>query len=195
MKLKILIVTTLISCSQVCLANDPNSYLKGLKEFIILIVDIDGLIEGIRETEKLREVYYLLGYANEKIDNIAFQKILLANGITELDSVYDAAEIDSLKPIVNELIIEIEGLLVDLDKLKSAVSHTNQDKVDEIIQSIRANLTYKKMEMLKDINAYLYGEEVDLTTIKEEALKSKEIAEEASQAIKEAKNRIAEELT
>ena len=74
--------------------------------------------------------------------------------------------------------------------IKGKVSQTDQAAVDKIIKDISSGYRYKKLLYLKEIKKFLIGENIPLSKVIEEAKKSKEIADQATEKIVEARSKI-----
>ena len=103
-------------------------------------------------------------------------------------------KIDELKPIVDDLIIDIDKLISRLWSIKGKLSQTDQIVVDKIINSITSGYRNRKLLYLKDIKKFLYGEDIPLSKIMKEAKQAKKIADEATLQINEARKIIKTKL-
>jgi len=195
MKIKSTIVLLLFSLfSYNSFGQTASDYTDGVTKFITWFSDIDKILTNISDKEKLKRIYRQLGYASEDIDNVALGKLLLATEISKLSNSSQQQELNKLKPQIDDILSDINKLISRLELIKSDVSQTDQVAVDSIIQKIRIGFMNRKLYYLRDIKAFLYGENIALNKIKDEANQAKIIAEEASIKIKEAKLKIKAKL-
>ncbi|MEX0965837.1 MAG: hypothetical protein WD077_01255 [Bacteroidia bacterium] len=195
MKIKSAIVLLIISLtSSSSFGQTPSDYTDGVTKFINWFSDIDKVLTNISDKEKLKRIYRQLGYASEDIDNIALGKLLLATEISKLSNLSQQGELEKLKPQIDDILSDINKLVSRLELIKGDVSQTDQVIVDSIIQTIRIGFMNRKLYYLKDIKAFLYGEDISLSKIKDEANQAKKIADEAATKVKEAKLKIKEKL-
>lgn len=171
-----------------------SDYTSGITLFINWISDLDNVLLNITDKEKLKTIDRQLGYASYDISRIAWQKEYLALSISNLNNANEDDEIDELKPIVDDLIIDIDKLILRLWSIKGGLSQTDQVAVDKIINDITSGYRNKKLLYLKDIKNFLYGGDIPLTKVKEEAKQAKEIADEATLRINEAREKIKAKL-
>jgi hypothetical protein len=165
-------------------------YTSGITKFISWISELDDVIANITDKEELKSIDRQLGYASYDISRIAWQKGYLANSISELTDASENDKIDELKPLVDDLISDIDKLISRLWIIRGKLSQSDQAAVDQIIEEITSGYRNKKMAFLKEIKNFLYGEDIPLTQIKEEAIQAKEVADEASKKIEEARQKI-----
>jgi hypothetical protein len=195
MKVKSTIVFVLIFLfSHNSFGQTTSEYTDGVTKLITWFSDIDKILTNISDKEKLKRIYRQLGYASEDIDNIALGKLLLATEISKLSNSSQQNELEKLKPQIDEIISDINKLLERLKSIKSDVSQTDQVIVDEIIQTITVGFVTRKMDHLQDIKSFLFGENIELSKITDEANQAKKIADDAAVTIKEAKLKIKEKL-
>ena len=171
-----------------------SDYTDGVTKFINWFSDIDKVLTNISDKEKLKRIYRQLGYASEDIDNIALGKLLLATEISKLSNSSQQNQLDKLKPQIDEILADINKLINRLKLIKSDVSQTDQVIVDGIIQTIKVGFMNRKLYYLQDIKLFLYGENIALNKIKDEANQAKKIADDASIKIKDAKLKIKQKL-
>jgi hypothetical protein len=171
-----------------------SDYTDGVTKLINWFSDIDKVLTNISDKEKLKRIYRQLGYASEDIDNIALGKLLLATEISKLSNSSQQNQLDKLKPQIDDILYDINKLISRLELIKSDVSQTDQVTVDGIIQTIKVGFMERKLYYLKDIKLFLYGENIDLNKIKDEANQAKKIADDASIKIKDAKLKIKQKL-
>ena len=167
-----------------------SEYTSGITQFINWISDLDKVLLNITDNEKLKSIDRELGYASYDINRIAWQKEYLASSISSLKDVNENHEIEELKPMVDDLIRDIDTLISRLWNIKGKVSQTDQAAVDKIIKDISSGYRYKKLLYLKEIKKFLIGENIPLSKVIEEAKKSKEIADQATEKIVEARSKI-----
>lgn len=165
-------------------------YTSGITKFISWISELDDVIANITDKEELKSLDRQLGYASYDISRIAWQKEYLANSISKLTEASENDKIDELKPLVDDLISDIDKLISRLLEIRGKLSQSDQAAVDQIIKEITSGYRNKKMALLKEIKNFLYGEDIPLTQIKEEAIQAKEVADEASKKIEEARQKI-----
>lgn len=192
-KLKLSIVL-LLSSFTFSYGQSSSEYTIGISQFIEWISDLDDVLIKITDKEKLKAIDRELGYASYDINRIAWQKEYLALSITNLNDAKETDKIDELKPIVDDLISDIDKLTTRLWNIKGKLSQTDQIIVDKIINEITSGYRNRKLLYLKDIKNFLYGKNIPLTKIKDEALKAKLIADEATIKINEARVKIKNKL-
>ncbi len=167
-----------------------SKYTSGITQFINWISDLDKVLLNITDKEKLKSIDRELGYASYDISRIAWQKEFLASSILSLKDSNEDDEINELKPIVDDLIRDIDKLISRLWAIKGKLSQTDQESVDKIIRDITSGYRNKKMVYLKDIKEFLIGGNIPLTKVIEEAKLAKEIADQAREKISQAKSKI-----
>ncbi|MFN8776982.1 MAG: hypothetical protein ACK5XV_09465 [Flavobacteriales bacterium] len=191
MKNKLTLTLLLLLTSIVNSYGQPSSeYTSGITQFIDWISDLDKVLLNITDKEKLKSIDRELGYASYDINRIAWQKEYLASSISNLKDVNENDKIEELKPIVDDLINDIDKLISRLWSIKGKLSQTDQAVVDKIIQDITSGYRNRKLLYLKDIKKFLIGENIPLTQVIEEAKKAKEIADQATEKIVEARSKI-----
>lgn len=172
----------------------PSEYTDGLTHFISWISDIDEILSDISDRQRLKRINRQLAFVKSDIDNIATGKTYLAWEIAQLSNASPERELNELKPLVDEIVSDIKTLLDRLEEIKKDVSATDQTTVGQIMQTIRVGFEVRKLHYLKDVRDFLYGKDIALTQIKEEAEAAKKIAEKASEKIDEAKLKIQQKL-
>ncbi|MFN8354950.1 MAG: hypothetical protein U0Y10_10920 [Spirosomataceae bacterium] len=165
-------------------------YTSGISQFLNWISELDNVLLNITDKEKLKTIDRELGYASYDINRIAWQKEYLALSITSMKNAKEEDKIDELRPIVNDLINDVDKLISRLWTIKGELSQTDQAAVDKIIQDITSGYRNKKLLYLKDIKKFLYGENVPLAKVKEEAKQANEVAAVATDKINEAREKI-----
>lgn len=195
MKAKTTITTILLFLfSYSGIGQTASDYTDGVTKFIEWFSDLDKVLTNISDKEKLKRIYRQLGYASEDIDNVAIGKLLLATEISNLSSSSQQYELEKLKPQIDDILSDINKLISRLELIKADVSQTDQIAVDAIIQTIKVGFMNRKLYYLQDIKAFLYGQNIALNKIKDEANQAQKIAADASIKIKEAKLKIKEKL-
>lgn len=195
MKNKFTILLLLISIlTSKSYGQEVSQYTGGVTDFINWFSEIDQVLTKISDKEKLKRIYRQLGYASEDIDNIALEKLLFVNEISKLSASNKKDKLDKLKPQASDILMGINNLLDRLESIKADLSQTDQTSIDKSIQVLRVGLTNKNRSYL-NIQEYLFGQSDSLSKIKDEAILSKKIAENASIKIKEAKEKIKNKLS
>lgn len=171
-------------------AQENTGYTTGLSSLLAWISSFDDLLSGIENKENLKKISRKLGYISLDVDNIKNEKLFLAKDL----STYQEDQNENHIPELNDQITQIEGdinsLLSHLQELKSLLSQSNQQEVGDIMAAIEYGFRSRKLYLLKDIKEYLFEGNIPNEKIIEEAMESKEIAEEALIKIREAQSKI-----
>lgn len=191
LKFSLFLLLSSFTCSY---GQTGSEYTNGISQFINWISDLDNVLVNITDKEKLKSIDRELGYASYDINKIAWQKEYLALSISNLKNAKEDDKIDELKPIVDDLISDIDKLISRLWSVKGKLSQTDQVAIDKIVNDITSGYRNRKLLYLKDIKSFLYGEDIPLTKIKDEAKQAKAIADEATLKINEARVKIKAKL-
>jgi len=176
----ILLVFFRLSSFTLSYGQTSSEYTSGISQFLNWVSDLETVLLNITDKEELKTIDRQLGYASYDINRIAWQKEYLALSISNLKNAKEDDKIDELKPIVDDLIIDIDKLISRLWSIKGKLSQTDQIVVDKIINSITSGYRNRKLLYLKDIKKFLYGEDIPLSKIMKEAKQAKKIADEAT---------------
>ncbi|MDF1675588.1 MAG: hypothetical protein P1U44_07695 [Vicingaceae bacterium] len=190
----ILLVFFTLSSFTLSYGQTSSEYTSGISQFLNWVSDLETVLLNITDKEELKTIDRQLGYASYDINRIAWQKEYLALSISNLKNAKEDDKIDELKPIVDDLIIDIDKLISRLWSIKGKLSQTDQIVVDKIINSITSGYRNRKLLYLKDIKKFLYGEDIPLSKIMKEAKQAKKIADEATLQINEARKIIKAKL-
>ncbi|MBQ19360.1 MAG: hypothetical protein CMD31_01265 [Flavobacteriales bacterium] len=190
----ILLVFFTLSSFTLSYGQTSSEYTSGISQFLNWVSDLETVLLNITDKEELKTIDRQLGYASYDINRIAWQKEYLALSISNLKNAKEDDKIDELKPIVDDLIIDIDKLISRLWSIKGKLSQTDQIVVDKIINSITSGYRNRKLLYLKDIKKFLYGEDIPLSKIMKEAKQAKKIADEATLQINEARKIIKTKL-
>jgi|GEM_PF-1354018 hypothetical protein len=190
----ILLVFFRLSSFTLSYGQTSSEYTSGISQFLNWVSDLETVLLNITDKEELKTIDRQLGYASYDINRIAWQKEYLALSISNLKNAKEDDKIDELKPIVDDLIIDIDKLISRLWSIKGKLSQTDQIVVDKIINSITSGYRNRKLLYLKDIKKFLYGEDIPLSKIMKEAKQAKKIADEATLQINEARKIIKAKL-
>lgn len=188
----ILLLLTFSLLSQTTQAQSLSNYTEGVSKLINWFVNIDKVLTGISDKERVKRIKRRVNVLYEDIQSVTTNKKLLVQYIESYNQDLNSLNRDKVKFKVKKITKEMNLVIDTLKDMKTDLSNSNLTELNEIIRLFRLDFDQKEM-YFHTIEKKLKNNS-PLTTIVSHASNASEIGEKLVESIESAKKIILDYL-